>query len=92
MDPELNRYILHNETKGLIPGYPVSMRNILGNCNIAEVHGALHKRIRGPILSSIGPAAIRGHLLPQVDKFMQLFLDNWDGKKTIDIQHKTKQV
>ncbi|KAJ1400898.1 Cytochrome P450 [Sesbania bispinosa] len=91
MDPELNRYILQNEAKGLVPGYPVSMRNILGNGNIAEVHGALHKRIRGSILSFIGPAAIRGHLLPEVDKFMQSFLDNWAGK-TIDIQHKTKQM
>ena len=91
MDPELNRYILKNESKGLVPGYPVSMRNILGNSNIAEVHGALHRRIRGSILSFIGPAAIRDHLLPEVDKFMRSFLDNWAGK-TIDIQHKTKQV
>ncbi|XP_027361044.1 cytochrome P450 85A-like isoform X1 [Abrus precatorius] len=91
MDPELNRYILKNEAKGLVPGYPVSMRNILGKSNIAEVHGALHKRIRGSILSFIGPAAIRGHLLPEVDKFMTSFLDNWDDK-TIDIQQKTKQM
>ncbi|XP_061340195.1 cytochrome P450 85A-like [Gastrolobium bilobum] len=91
MDPELNRYILKNEAKGLVPGYPVSMRNILGNGNIAEVHGAPHKRIRGSILSFIGPAAIRGHLLPEVDKFMRSFLDNWAGT-TIDIQHKTKQM
>ncbi|KAE9605590.1 hypothetical protein Lal_00025543 [Lupinus albus] len=91
MDPELNRYILKNEGKGLVPGYPVSMRNILGNSNIAEVHGALHKRIRGSILSFIGPAAIRDHLLPEVDKFMRYFLHNW-ADKTIDIQDKTKQM
>ncbi|KAK7274992.1 hypothetical protein RIF29_16098 [Crotalaria pallida] len=91
MDPELNRYILKNEAKGLVPGYPVSMRNILGNSNIAEVHGALHKRIRGSILSFIGPAAIRDHLLPEVNKFMRSFLDNWAGK-TVDIQDKTKQM
>ncbi|XP_057443589.1 cytochrome P450 85A-like isoform X2 [Lotus japonicus] len=91
MDPELNRFILQNEANGLVPGYPVSMRNILGKGNIAEVHGALHKRIRGSILSFIGPAAIRNHHLQEIDRFMQSFLDNWDGK-TIDIQQKTKQM
>ncbi|GFY84852.1 brassinosteroid-6-oxidase 1 [Actinidia rufa] len=30
MDPEINRYILMNEAKGLVPGYPQSMLDILG--------------------------------------------------------------
>ncbi|KHG06695.1 Cytochrome P450 [Gossypium arboreum] len=55
MDPELNRYILMNEGKGLVPGYPQSMLDILGKRNIAAVHGAAHKRIRGSLLSLIGP-------------------------------------
>lgn len=33
MDPELNRYILMNEAKGLVPGYPQSMLDILGKIN-----------------------------------------------------------
>ncbi|KAE8654690.1 hypothetical protein F3Y22_tig00117047pilonHSYRG00025 [Hibiscus syriacus] len=45
MDPELNRYILMNEGKGLVPGYPQSMLDILGKCNIAAVHGAAHKQL-----------------------------------------------
>lgn len=91
MDPDLNRHILMNEdAKGLVPGYPDSMKNILG-VNIAEVHGALHKRIRGSLLSLIGPVAVKTRLLPEVDKFMRSFLDNWAGK-IIDIQHKTIQV
>ncbi|XP_057443587.1 cytochrome P450 85A-like [Lotus japonicus] len=91
MDPDLNRHILMNEdAKGLVPGYPDSMKNILG-VNIAEVHGALHKRIRGSLLSLIGPVAVKTRLLPEVDKFMRSFLDNWAGK-IIDIQHKTIQM
>ncbi|TQD83302.1 hypothetical protein C1H46_031159 [Malus baccata] len=43
MDPEVNRYILMNEAKGLVPGYPQSMLDILGKCNIAAVHGSTHK-------------------------------------------------
>ncbi|GFY88755.1 brassinosteroid-6-oxidase 2 [Actinidia rufa] len=37
MDPELNRYILLNEGKGLVPGYPQSTLDILGKSNIAAM-------------------------------------------------------
>lgn len=89
-DPNVNRYILMNEAKGLVPGYPDSMRKILGT-NIAEVHGVVHKRIRGSLLSLIGPMAVRDHRLPEIDEFMRSFLDNWDGK-IIDLQEKTVEV
>ncbi|KAI4358004.1 hypothetical protein L6164_001913 [Bauhinia variegata] len=91
MDPDVNRYILLNEAKGLIPGYPVSMRNILGDNNIASVHGVSHKRIRGSLLAVSGLVAIRDHHLPRVDKYMRSFLENWAGK-IIDIQEKTKEM
>ncbi|ESW25486.1 hypothetical protein PHAVU_003G040300 [Phaseolus vulgaris] len=90
MDPDINRYVLVNEAKGFVPGYPDSMRKILGT-NIAEVHGAVHKRIRGSLLSLIGPMAVKDHLLPEVDEFMSSFLHNWDGK-IIDLQEKTVQM
>ncbi|KAK8567369.1 hypothetical protein V6N13_105341 [Hibiscus sabdariffa] len=59
MDTELNRYILFNEGKGLIPGYPESMLNILGRRNIAAVDGVAHKRIRGSMVSLVGPLAMK---------------------------------
>ncbi|KAG2376902.1 Cytochrome P450 [Vigna angularis] len=77
-DPEINRYILMNEAKGLVPGYPDSMRKILGT-NISEVHGAEHKRIRGSLLSLVGPIAVKDRLLTEVDDFMSSYLDNWDA-------------
>ncbi|XP_024018327.1 cytochrome P450 85A [Morus notabilis] len=91
MDPDLNRYILLNEGKGLVPGYPQSMVNILGKSNIAAVYGSSHKHIRGSLLSLVGPPAIRDLLLPNIDKYMRFFLLNWDGK-TIDIQTKTVEM
>ncbi|KAK9277140.1 hypothetical protein L1049_006679 [Liquidambar formosana] len=91
MDPELNRYILLNEGKGLVPGYPQSMLDILGTRNIAAVHGSTHKYIRGSMLSLIGPAIIKEQLLPKIDKFMRMQLENWDSK-TIDIQEKTNEM
>ncbi|XP_034699985.1 cytochrome P450 85A1-like [Vitis riparia] len=91
MDPGVNRYILLNEGKGLVAGYPPSMRNIIGNKNIAAVHGATHKYIRGSLLSLIAPPVIKDHLLQHVDGLMRSFLHNWDGK-TIDIQDKTSEM
>lgn len=80
-----------NEGKGLVPGYPQSMLDILGKCNIAAVHGAAHKRIRGSLLSLIGPHVIKDELLPKIGNFMASFLENWNGK-TIDIQETTNEV
>ncbi|KAL2552194.1 Cytochrome [Forsythia ovata] len=91
MDPEVNRYILVNEAKGLVPGYPQSMIDILGKCNIAAVHGSAHKHMRGALLALISPTMIKHQLLPKIDDFMRSHLSNWDNK-IIDIQEKTKEM
>lgn len=91
MDPEVNRYILMNEAKGLVPGYPQSMLDILGKSNIAAVHGSTHKQMRGALLALISPSIIRDQLLPKIDDFMRTHLADWD-KKIINIQDKTKEV
>ncbi|XP_057522094.1 cytochrome P450 85A1-like [Amaranthus tricolor] len=91
MDPEVNRYILMNESKGLVPGYPQSMLDILGKCNIAAVHGSTHKYMRGALLSLINPTKIRDHILPKIDDFMRSHLSNWQNH-VIDIQDKTKEM
>lgn len=91
MDPELNKYILMNEAKGLVPGYPQSMLDILGKCNIAAVHGSTHKNMRGALLALVSPPMIRDTLLPKIDDFMRSHLSSWNGR-IIDIQEKTKEV
>ncbi|KAG5532723.1 hypothetical protein RHGRI_027133 [Rhododendron griersonianum] len=85
MDPELNRYILLNEGKGLVPGYPQSALDILGKSNIAAVHRSDHRRIRGSFLSLVNPSMLKDQLLPKIDKNMRIHLHNLQGK-TIDIQ------
>ncbi|XP_068656655.1 cytochrome P450 85A-like [Aristolochia californica] len=91
MDPDLNRYILMNEGKGLIPGYPKSMLDILGECNLAAVSGSLHKTLRGALLGLISPSVIRHQLLPKTDEFMRSHLSNWNDT-IINIQEKTKEM
>lgn len=91
MDPELNRYILLNEGKGLVPGYPQSALDILGKSNIAAVHRSDHRRIRGSFLSLVNPSMLKDQLLPKIDKNMRIHLHNLQGK-TIDIQKITTNV
>lgn len=91
MDPELNRYILVNEAKGLVPGYPQSMLDILGKCNIAAIHGSAHKHMRGALLSLISPTMIKDQLLPKINDVMRSHLSKWD-KQVVDIQEKTKEM
>ncbi|CAK8534090.1 unnamed protein product [Lathyrus sativus] len=91
MDAELNRYILMNESKGLVAGYPQSMLDILGNSNIAAVHGPAHKFLRGALLSLVSPQMLRDIVLPRIDRFMSSQLSHWDGK-IINLQDHTKEV
>ncbi|KAF8107301.1 hypothetical protein N665_0124s0092 [Sinapis alba] len=92
MDAELNRYILMSESRGLVAGYPQSMLDILGTCNIAAVHGPSHKLMRGSLLYLISPAMMKDHLLPKIDEFMRSYLCGWDELETVDIQQKTKHM
>ncbi|XP_050382370.1 cytochrome P450 85A-like [Argentina anserina] len=91
MDPEVNIYILMNEAKGLVPGYPQSMLDILGKSNIAAVHGSTHKYMRGALLGLINPTMIRDQILPKIDVFMRAHLSGW-GNQVINIQEKTKEM
>ncbi|CAK9145162.1 unnamed protein product [Ilex paraguariensis] len=91
MDPELNRYTLMNEAKGLVSGYPQSMLDMLGECNIAAIHGSTHKNMRGSLLALVSPTMIIDQLLPKIDEFMRSHQSNWDNK-VIDIQEKTKKI
>ncbi|KZV37996.1 hypothetical protein F511_23451 [Dorcoceras hygrometricum] len=91
MDLELNRYILLNESKGLIPGYPQSMLDILGHLNIAAVSGPAHKHMRSNMLSLVGTPLIKDRLLPRLDKYMRIHVSNWDGL-VVDLQEKTMDM
>ncbi|KAG0494763.1 hypothetical protein HPP92_005757 [Vanilla planifolia] len=91
MDPELNRYILLNEGKGLVPGYPQSMLDILGRWNIAAVTGPAHKALRSSLLGLISPTSIRGHLLSKINDHISSFLSGWNGQ-VVDIQERTKKM
>lgn len=92
MDTEINRYILKNESKGLVPGYPQSMLDILGTCNMAAVHGSSHRLMRGSLLSLISSTMMRDQILPKVDYFMRSYLGQWSELGNVDIQDKTKHV
>lgn len=91
MDPEVNRFILMNEWRGLVPGYPQSMLHILGRRNIAAVHGATHKVMRSALLSLVAPGVMRRSLLPKIDSFMRGHLARWGGQ-VVNIQAETKEM
>lgn len=90
-DPALNRYILLNEGRGLIPGYPQSMLDILGKWNIAAVQNSLHKAMRGAMFALINTSMIKDHLLSDINSFMDIHLQHWDGR-VLNLQDKTKEM
>ncbi|XP_058081491.1 cytochrome P450 85A-like [Magnolia sinica] len=91
MDPELNRFILLSEGKGIVASYPKSMVHILGKFNVGSVHGVFHKTLRGAMISLVGPTMIKDQLLSKIDEFMRSHLSDWNDS-IINIQDKTKEV
>ncbi|XP_051149270.1 cytochrome P450 85A1-like [Andrographis paniculata] len=86
MDPDLNRYILKNESKGIVPGYPKSMVDILGQ-NISTVSGDAHRIISKNLLSLVGAPAIKDNIFHNVVAHTFDFISSWDGI-TLDFQEK----
>ncbi|XP_010936440.1 cytochrome P450 85A1-like [Elaeis guineensis] len=91
LDPELNKYILMNEGKGLVPGYPKSMQDLMGKWNISRVYGSLHKSMRTAVLSHMGSNTIKSGLISEFDEFLRTHLSSWSGK-VIDIQEKAEEL
>ncbi|ERN17869.1 hypothetical protein AMTRI_Chr10g226630 [Amborella trichopoda] len=91
MDPDLNKFIFLNEGKGFVAGYPQSMFDILGEWNIAAVHGPLHKAMRGVMFQLTNNNMIRDHLLLDIDHFMRTHHSNW-ANSVLDIQEMTKKM
>ncbi|KAG6523867.1 hypothetical protein ZIOFF_013754 [Zingiber officinale] len=90
-EPEINKYVLMNENKGLLPGYPQSLTNIMGKWNVAALHGPQHKAMRSAMIALVGPTAIRDQLLPKIDEFMRSYLCHWNNR-VIDIQEESKEL
>ncbi|PKI55361.1 hypothetical protein CRG98_024271 [Punica granatum] len=82
-NPEINRYILMKESKGLIPGYPQSMLDILGRSNIGAVHGSTHKYLRAALVSLMSPPMIRDQVLPKIDQVLRSHMAFLLGLKQI---------
>ncbi|CAA6659796.1 unnamed protein product [Spirodela intermedia] len=75
-DLEVNRWILMNEGKGLVPGYPRAMTVILGEGNVSAVHGPVHRVVRGALMSD-RPGRRERPALPTVDEFIGSRLYSW---------------
>ena len=87
LDPEVNRFILMNENKGVVIGYPRQAIALVGQWP----SGPHHKSVRCVVMSLVGPCAIREQLLPKLYPFMQSYLSGLGGQ-IVDIQERTREV
>ncbi|CAA7399349.1 unnamed protein product [Spirodela intermedia] len=89
----VNRWILMNEEKGLVPGYPRAMAELLGEWNVTAVQGAAHRVVRGAMLSAVGPVAVRERFFPTLDEFIRSHLCEWGaGGAIVDVQEKAREM
>ncbi|CAA6662926.1 unnamed protein product [Spirodela intermedia] len=88
--------VVSMDLEGTRSGYPQAMAEILGEWNVAAVHGAFHRVVRGALLSVVGPAAVRERLFPTLDEFIRSHLCDWGGSggggATVDVQEKAREM
>ncbi|KAJ3709029.1 hypothetical protein LUZ61_012734 [Rhynchospora tenuis] len=90
-DPDVNKYLLSSENKGIFPGYPRSFSEMVGKWNPANLLGSEHKSMRSSFLSLVNTQAIKEMLLPKTDVFMQSYVSNWSDK-ILDFQKTSNEV
>lgn len=79
-DPEVNRFVLQNEGRLFECSYPGSISNLLGKHSLLLMKGSLHKRMHSLTMSFANSAIIRDHLLKDIDRLIQFYLDSWTSR------------
>ncbi|XP_077216705.1 cholesterol 22-monohydroxylase CYP90B52-like [Tasmannia lanceolata] len=90
-DPELNRFILHNEGRLFECSYPRNVRQILGEWSMLVVVGNMHREMRTISLNFMSHARLRKQMLREVERHILLVLNSWEDDSTISTQEEAKK-
>jgi cytochrome P450 len=82
-DPDVNKFILHNDDRLFVPHYPSHFTQLLGKWNIFAARGDFHKRMRGTVLRFVNISVVKEKLLSEMQNIINTSWSGWRGRKVI---------
>lgn len=90
-DPDVNKFILHNDDRLFVPQYPSNFTRLLGKWNIFEARGDFHKRMRGTVLRFVNISVVKERLLSEIQNIITSTLSGWGGRN-VDVMQEAQEM
>lgn len=95
-DPEVNKFVLHNEGRLFASSYPMSLVSLLGKNSLLLTHGHLHKQLYSLTWSFTSSNVLKDHLMAEVEDIVCSILGTWAcsarQEQVIHLQDEAKKV
>lgn len=80
--PEANQFVLSNDNKYFVVGWPPSTKALLGDLSLALQTGGTHVQRRKMLYQAFTPRALDGYV-PTIAAITQQYLESWTQQKTL---------
>ncbi|KAJ7519465.1 hypothetical protein O6H91_20G039700 [Diphasiastrum complanatum] len=80
LDPEVNKFVMNNEGRLFVASHPESFEELFGKYTILAARGDVHKRKRAVVVNFINSEKFRESIIPCVETFALLTLNNWKDR------------
>lgn len=91
-DADVNRAIMHDHGNALVPAYPKSVRDLMGQSSILQVNGPPHTRLHSLILRFLRSPRFKSRITARIQGSIQLSLSAWLHHRPVYVQDLTKQI
>lgn len=91
-DAEINKFIMQGDMTVLVPDYPKSIKELMGESSILFTHGSLHKKVHGLIGSFLKSPGLKSQVTADMQHYIQMSMSCWKDDQIIPIQDASKEV
>eukprot|EP01018_Ginkgo_biloba_P003323 Gb_39886 [translate_table: standard] len=90
-DPQVSKFMLHEDGRLFAPRYPTSLTQLLGKWNIMSTSGDLHKQMRRALLAYINSSLLKHPFLSHIENVILSNLQSWGGR-IVDVMQEAQEM
>lgn len=91
-DPEFNRFVLKNEMKLFVNGFPHAMAKVVGQYGISMAVGDVHRHMRSTILEFLSRERLRTIFLQDSHRLASQLMSSWKDGQVISAKTEATKV
>ncbi|MQM09489.1 hypothetical protein Taro_042361, partial [Colocasia esculenta] len=91
-DVEVNRAVLQNQEGFVVPCYPRSVRELLGESSILKKEGSVHRRVHGLIGGFFKSQAAKTCVADAIERAVLQSLGRWQEGQLVYVQDEAKAI